>query len=92
MTDETESNRVKFENRALRYANGAAVVVGTLLCCVEEGHPLKNTRMTYLGLMRVNKDPDHRPEFHLSFRIEGDGAPRRFDPADLPALEVVERS
>ena len=94
MTDETEHNRVKFENRALRYANGASVVGGTLLCCVEEAHPLNNTRMTYLGSMRVDdRGPDTRPERRLSFRIEGsDGAPRRFDPADLPALEVVERS
>ena len=93
MADETENNRVTFENHAVRYANGAAVVVGTLLCCVEEGHPLNNTRLTYLGSMRVDdRGPDTRPERHLAFRIEGgDGAPRRFDPAELPALEVVER-
>ncbi len=84
-------SRVEFENNMLRHADGTAVEIGTLLRCVEKRHPLKKTRMTYLGLMRVNKDPDVRPEFHLSFRIEGDGAPRRFDPAELPALEVVEK-
>ncbi len=70
MADEAASGQVKYENDALRYADGTLVEIGTLWCCVEEEHPLKNTRMTYLGLMRVNKGPDHRPEFHLSFRIE----------------------
>ena len=68
MADEIESKQVKFENHALRYANGAAVVVGALLCCVEEGHPLNNTWLTYLGSMRVDdRGPDTRPERHLAF-------------------------
>ena len=85
-------SQVKFENNMLRHADGTAVEIGTLLRCVEKRHPLKKTRMTYLGLVQVNKDPDEQPEFHLSFRIEGgDGVPRRFDPADLPALVVIEK-
>ena len=92
MADETESGQVKFENHALRYADGTAVEIGALFCCVEKRHPLENTWMSFLGYMRVDKEPDSAPEFHLSFRIEGtDGTPRRFDPAELPALEVVEK-
>ncbi len=50
-------SQVKFENNMLRHADGTVVEIGTLLRCVEKRHPLKKTRMTYLGLMRVNKDP-----------------------------------